>query len=57
MCIKGGADPVLVQSGKVIKFDADSKEKAKVFAGQEVKIDGTMDGDTLKVTSIDKAAS
>ena len=54
-CIKKGADPVLVSEGKVMKFDADSKEKAKAFAGQNVKIDGTMDGDTIKVTSIDKA--
>ena len=54
-CIKKGADPVLVSDGKVMKFDADSKEKAKAFAGQSVKIDGTMDGDVVKITSIDKA--
>jgi hypothetical protein len=57
MCIKGGADPVLVQDGKVLKFDADSAAKAKAFAGQEVKIDGTMEGDTIKITSIDKVGS
>jgi hypothetical protein len=55
-CMKKGADPVLVSDGKVMKFDADSKEKAKGFAGQNVKIDGTMDGDVVKITSIDKAA-
>ena len=54
-CLGGGSDPVLVQDGKVIKFDADSKDKAKSFAGQMVKIDGTMDGDMLKINSIDKA--
>jgi len=54
-CLKKGSDPVLVSEGKVIKFDADSKEKAKAFAGQNVKIDGTMDGDVVKVNSIDKA--
>jgi hypothetical protein len=54
-CIKKGSDPVLVSDGKVMKFDADSKEKAKAFAGQSVKIDGTMDGDVVKITSIDKA--
>jgi hypothetical protein len=54
-CIKKGSDPVLVSEGKVMKFDADSKEKAKAFAGQNVKIDGTMDGDMVKITSIDKA--
>ena len=55
MCIKGGADPVLVSDGKVIKFDDASKSKAVEFAGQNVKIDGTMDGDMLKVTSISEA--
>ncbi|HEY3456146.1 MAG TPA: hypothetical protein VGK64_16330 [Bryobacteraceae bacterium] len=54
-CLKKGSDPVLVSEGKVMKFDADSKEKAKAFAGQNVKIDGTMDGDVVKVNSIDKA--
>ena len=54
-CLKKGSDPVLVSEGKVMKFDADSKEKAKAFAGQNVKIDGTMDGDVVKISSIDKA--
>ena len=54
-CTKGGSDPVLVSEGKVIKFDADSKDKAKSMLGQNVKIDGTMDGDMLKINSIDKA--
>jgi len=54
-CLKKGSDPVLVSEGKVMKFDADSKEKAKAFAGQNVKIDGTMDGDVVKINSIDKA--
>ena len=54
-CIKKGSDPVLVSEGKVMKFDSDSKEKAKAYAGQNVKIDGTMDGDVVKITSIDKA--
>ena len=57
MCIKDGADAVLVYKGKVLKFDADSQEKAKAFAGQEVKIDGSLDGDTVKISSIDKAGS
>ncbi len=54
-CLGGGADPVLVSDGKVMKFDADSKDKAKAFAGQTVKIDGTMDGDMVKINSISKA--
>ena len=54
-CLGGGSDPVLVSNGKVMKFDTDSKDKAKAFAGQNVKIDGTMDGDMVKINSISKA--
>ena len=54
-CLKKGSDPVLVSNGKVMKFDADSKDKAKAYAGQSVKIDGSMDGDMVKINSIDKA--
>ena len=32
-CLGGGSDPVLVSSGKVMKFDDASKYKAKAFAG------------------------
>lgn len=54
-CLKGGSDPVLVKEGKVYTFDADSKDKAKAFAGDNVKIDGSMDGDVVKISSIEKA--
>ena len=54
-CLKGGSDPVLVSNGKVMTFDADSKEKARAFAGDNVKIDGSVDGDVVKINSIDKA--
>ncbi len=56
MCINGGADPVLVSDGKVIKFDDDSKKKAVALAGKNVTVDGTMDGDMLKVNTITEAA-
>ena len=55
MCMKKGSDPVLVKDGKVMKFDAASKDKAKAFAGQNVKIDGSMNGDMVTVNTIDKA--
>lgn len=55
MCINGGADPVLVENGKVMKFDDASKEKAKAFAGENVSIDGTMEGDTVKIETISQA--
>lgn len=54
-CLKKGADPVLVSNGKVMKFDSDSAAKAKEYAGDNVKIDGTMDGDMIKINSISKA--
>lgn len=56
-CIKGGSDPVLVKDGKVYTFDADSKDKARAYAGDNVKIDGSMDGDVVKINSIEKAKS
>ncbi len=54
-CLKGGSDPVLVKDGKVMQFDADSKTKAKAYAGENVKIDGSMNGDVVTINSIDKA--
>jgi hypothetical protein len=55
-CLQGGSDPVLVSEGKVMKFDADSKDKAKAFAGKNVTVDGTMDGDMVKINSISEAS-
>jgi phage tail tape-measure protein len=54
-CLKNG-EPVLVVGDKVMKFDADSAAKAKDFAGQNVKIMGSLEGDAVKITSIEKAA-
>jgi len=54
-CIGGGSDPVLVSDGKVIKLDSDSKDKAKALAGKNVTVDGTMEGDALKINSISEA--
>jgi hypothetical protein len=46
---------VFVYKGKVLTFDADSMAKAKSFAGQEVKINGSLSGSTVTISSIDKA--
>ncbi len=54
-CLQGGSDPVLVVNGKVMQFDSSSKDKAKAYAGDNVKIDGTMSGDVVTINSIDKA--
>ena len=56
-CLGSGSDPVLVSNGNVMKFDADSKDKAKQLAGDNVKIDGTVNGDTITIHSIEKAGS
>ena len=53
-CLKKGGDPVLVVVDKVMKFDADSATKAKAFAGQDVKVMGSVDGDVVKIDSIEK---
>jgi hypothetical protein len=53
-CTGSGSDPVLVSGGKVMTFDADSKTKALAHIGEEVKIDGTVNGDVITVSSIDK---
>ena len=54
-CLNGGSDPVLVSNGKVIKIDPASKDKAVAHAGENVTINGTMDGDNLKIDSIQAA--
>lgn len=54
-CLGGGSDPVLVSDGKVIKIDAASKDKAVAYAGENVTVNGSIDGDTLKIDSIEKA--
>ncbi len=57
MCLKGGSDPVLVSNGKVYKFDAASRDKAVAHAGQNVKIDGALNGDTVTISSIENEAA
>lgn len=55
-CLKGGADAVLVHDGKVMKIDSDSQAKAKEFAGKDVKIQGSVSGDTVTIQSIEAAS-
>jgi len=50
-CIKGGSPAVLLTAdAKVYKID--DQAKAVEHAGQKVKIKGALDGDTIKVESI-----
>ena len=51
-CIKKGAEAVLVtDEGKVYKLD--DQKKATPHAGEKVTVDGKLDGDTIKVASIE----
>lgn len=54
-CMKHGSDPVLVSQGKVYKIDADSRAKAAALAGESVKVEGTVNGDTVTISSIEAA--
>lgn len=54
-CMKHGSAPVLVKDGKVMQFDKDSQEKAAAYAGKDVKIDGSVSGDTVTISSIQAA--
>lgn len=52
-CIKKGAPAVFVSDGKVYNIDAASKDKAVEHAGQKVKIDGKVKGDTVSIDTIE----
>ena len=51
-CIKNGQPAVFVSDGKVYNIDAASKDKAVEHAGQKVKVDGKVEGDTITITTI-----
>ena len=50
-CIKGGAKPVLVVDGKVVKF-TNPEKVTEPFYGKKVTVTGDMKGETLTVASI-----
>jgi len=52
-CIKHhGAAPVLVVGDKVYKISADSQAKVMDHLGDKVKVEGTLSGDTITITSV-----
>jgi hypothetical protein len=55
-CMKGGAEAVVVSGDKVYHLKGNSAEVAK-YAGQNVTVTGTVDGDTLTVDSVSPAKS
>lgn len=52
-CVKGGATPVLVSDGKVLKI-ADTS-KVQDFLGKKVVVKGDLEGDTVTIASIEAA--
>jgi hypothetical protein len=52
-CIKHhGAAPVLVVGDKVYKISADTQAKVMDHLGDKVKVEGTLAGDTITITSV-----
>jgi len=49
-CVAGGAKYVLVSHGKVYQLDA--QDKFQGMGGKQVKVTGTLNGDTLTVSSV-----
>lgn len=54
-CETGGSKLVVVSKGKV--YTTDDQDKLKGLEGQRVKIDGTITGDTIAITSAAAAPS
>jgi hypothetical protein len=50
-CVKGGSKFILIDSsGKI--YQLSDQKKPVAFAGAKVKVTGTLNGDTITVTSI-----
>lgn len=54
-CVQGGAKYVLADQTAKTVYQLSDQEKAKQFSGQEVKVAGTLKGDSITVTSIEAA--
>jgi hypothetical protein len=50
-CLKHGGEPVVVSDGKVYHLKGKT-DAVREFAGQDVTVKGTIDGDTLTVESV-----
>jgi hypothetical protein len=51
-CVKAGSKFVLADTAKNKVYQLSDQEKPKAFAGEKVKVTGTLQGDTIQVTSI-----
>ncbi len=52
-CVREGSPVVFVtEDNKILKFDSDSLKKAQPHVGQRVKLEGTLENGTLKISKI-----
>jgi hypothetical protein len=51
-CVKNGSKYVLADETNKMVYQLSDQEKPKGFAGEDVKVTGTLKGDTITVTSI-----
>jgi Protein of unknown function (DUF5818) len=56
-CVKGGAKYVFVDDADKKVYVVDVQDKAAAHAGHHVTVKGTLDGETLKLESIEMAAA
>jgi len=54
-CVKEGAQYVFVDDTDKKVYAIDAQDKVAAHAGHHVTVKGTVDGDTLKLTTIDMA--
>ena len=54
-CVKGGAKYVFVNDADKKGYVVDAQDKVAAHAGHHVTVKGTVDGETLKLESIDMA--
>ncbi len=54
-CVKGGSKYVLADSAHSKVYELSNQEKPKAFAGQKVKVTGTLKGKVIEVASIEAA--
>ena len=56
-CIKEGAKYVFVTDGDKRVYTIEDQDKVAAHAGHHVKVKGTIEGDNLKVESVEMAAA
>ena len=56
-CVKGGAKYVFVDDADQKVYVVDAQDKVAAHAGHHVTVKGTVDGETLKLESIEMAAA